>query len=199
MKKTLSRVLITGSLVASLGVVTPSVAFASGKTATTHTSTSAWASFRTNWSAYGHRLKAIHEIFRTAVRDAHTTFEVAMRAASDRVARQAARTTLHASLEAALSARVAAITALGNPPPPPAGFNGSAWIANFQAANVAFRSSVTAAETAFVQATQNATTRTERESARLTLEAAIGAAMVTRSNALLALGAQPTKPGQPTP
>ncbi|HEY7932083.1 MAG TPA: hypothetical protein VIC81_07505 [Acidimicrobiales bacterium] len=198
MKKLMKDMAVVGALVVSLGIVAPSVAFASGTTTTSSSTTSAWASFRTSWSAYGQHLKAINATFRTSIQSAHATFSAAMSAATDATAREAARTALRASIEAAMNTRVAAITALGNPPAPPAGYNGTAWVASFQAANVAFRASVTSAETAYVQAMQSATTPTQRKAARLALKTAVDAAVVAHSNALLALGTHPKKPGQPS-
>jgi hypothetical protein len=103
---------------------------------------------------------------------------------------------LEAAITAALNARVTAITAAGSPPAPPAGYNGTAYVTGIQAANVAFRASTTAAQSAYAQALASATTSAQRLTARLTLEIAVDNAMIARSTALLALGAPPAHPGQ---
>ena len=197
MKRFLKHGIIAATLVASLGTVAPSVAFASGSSSGTTATSTAWTTFRADWSTYVQGLKAINATCHTAVQSAHATFSAAMSAATTASARQAARTALQAAIEAALSARVSAITAAGNPPTPPAGYNGTAWVTSFQAANIAFRASVAAAQKTFVAAMTSATTQSERVAARAALKLAVGNAIVTRSTALAALGAHPTKPGQP--
>ncbi|HQT99780.1 MAG TPA: hypothetical protein PLG60_04680 [Acidimicrobiales bacterium] len=198
MKRFVKHGIIAATLVASLGTVAPSVAFASGSSGRAAATTTAWTTFRANWATYVQGIKNINATCRTSVQSAHSTFSAAMSAATTATERQAARTALQAAIEAALSTRVAAITAAGNPPTPPAGFNGTAWVASFQAANVAFRASIATAQRTFVAAMTSATTQSERVAARAALKLAIGNAAVTRSTALAALGAHPTKPGQPT-
>lgn len=198
MKRFLKHGIIAATLVASLGTVAPSVAFASGSSRGTAATTTAWTTFRANWTTYVQGLKAINATYHASVQSAHASFSAAMSAATTATDRQAARTALRAAIEAALSARVAAITTAGNPPTPPAGYNGTAWVASFQAANIAFRASVAAAQATFVAAMTSATTQSERVAARGALKLAVGSAVVTRSSALAALGTHPTKPGQPT-
>jgi hypothetical protein len=93
---------------------------------------------------------------------------------------------------------VAAITAAGDPPSPPAGYNGTAWVEGFQAANVAFRASIVAAQTTLSASLSTATTAWDRQSARLTYRLAVGNAIVARSSAIEALGTPPTHRGQPS-
>jgi hypothetical protein len=115
------------------------------------------------------------------------------------VQRQAARAAYLVSAEAALNARVAAIVAAGDPPTPPADFNGTAYVIGLQAANVAFRASIAAAQSALSAALAAATTPWQREQARLTYETSVANAVLVRATALEALGPPPTHPGQPLP
>jgi hypothetical protein len=102
------------------------------------------------------------------------------------------------SLSADLNARIAAITAAGDPPSPPAGYNGTAWVEGFQAANVAFRAAIVAAQTTLSASLATATTPWDRQSARLTYKLAVGNALVVHSTAIEALGTPPTHRGQPS-
>jgi len=130
------------------------------------------------------------------VQGARTTLQAALAAATDKAEKQAAVAAFEVSVEAALNARVTAITAAGDPPPPPAGYNGTAYVDGIQSANIAFRASVTAAQTTLSAALASATTGQDARTARLTYEQTVGAAIVARSTALLALGPPPTDPGQ---
>ena len=96
---------------------------------------------------------------------------------------------------AALSARVTAITALGTPPAPPSGFNGAAWVSAVQTANASFQAARAAARSTYVQAIASATTKAQRQDARLAYKAAISAALVARTNALVAAGRPPANHG----
>ena len=93
---------------------------------------------------------------------------------------------------------IAAITAAGDPPAPPAGYNGTAFVTGLQAANVAFRASVSAAQTTYLQALSTATTSAERATARAALETSVASAQTVRAAALTSLGTPPSKPGQPS-
>jgi len=194
------------SIVAAMGIGIPTAAFAGTPTTTTHMDTvttttnvtsTAWTTFRASWIAYVRGLQAINATYRASVRSARVSFDAIMDVATTRAERQAARAALDASLAAALNTRVAAITAAGDPPSPPAGFNGTAWVQGFQAANIARRAAVAAAESAYATALLSATTSAQRRADRLTFLAAVDAADAARINALIALGAPPLHRGQP--
>jgi len=201
MKHFATRTLTVLSLVAAVGFSFPASAFgdtSSSATRTTTTATSAWKTWHQTWVAYFDGLKSINFSYRSSVENARATYFTAIAAATTTAERQAARASLDIALTAAINTRVAAITAAGDPPPPPAGYNGTAYVLGIQAANVAFRASVTAAQSVYADALTSATTYAQRRAARLTLQAAIGNAIVARSSALLALGPPPTHPGQPS-
>jgi hypothetical protein len=73
--------------------------------------------------------------------------------------RQTARTNFESALSADINARVTAITSAGDPPPP-AGYNGAAYVIGIQAANVASRATATAAQAVYAQVLASATTNT---------------------------------------
>jgi len=102
------------------------------------------------------------------VETSRATYLTAIAAATTPAEKQAARLALDASLSGDLNARIAAITAAGDPPSPPAGYNGTVWVEGFQAANVAFRASIVTAQTALSQSLATATTAWDRKAARLT-------------------------------
>ena len=114
------------------------------------------------------------------------------------VAIQAALATLETSLAASLDARITAITAAGDPPTPPAGYNGTAYVMGIQSANVAFRATIVGAQATLAAALAIATTRPDAHTARLNYDSTLGSALVVRSAALLALGSPPANPGQPS-
>jgi hypothetical protein len=201
MKRITTRAISAVALVAAMGVATPSVAFAaSHKTVSSHdsstTTVTAWTTWKATWVTYVQGLKAINTTYRTAVQTAKATYQSALASATTKAQKQTARTALQTALTAALSARVSAITAAGNPPTPPAGYNGTAYVTALQSANVTFRASVTAAQSAYVVALSTATTAAQRQAARGALETAVGNALTVRSNALIALGTPPKNPGQ---
>jgi hypothetical protein len=200
MKRITTRAITAVMLVATLGVAAPGVAFAaSHKTVSSHTSvtvTTPWTTWKATWVTYIQGLKAINTTYRTSVRTAQSTYKAAIASAKTKAEKLAARTALEASLSVALTARVSAITAAGNPPTPPAGYNGTAYVTALQSANVSFRASVTAAQSTYVVALSTATTAAERQAARGALESSVGAAITARANALIALGAPPKNPGQ---
>ena len=211
MKKFASKSLVALALVAAMGVSVPAVAFAASTTAGASTSvsssstsvntaaaTSAWHSFHLAWKAYADGLRSIRLSYRASVDGARSTYLIARSTATTPVERQAARAAFEVAVAADLNTKVAAITAAGDPPAPPVGYNGTAWVQGFQAANIAFRASATAAQSAYAQSIATATTPWQREQARLALETAIGNALVVRANALEALGPPPTNPGQPS-
>jgi hypothetical protein len=206
MKRITSKSLVAVALVAAMGISLPAVAFADSSTTTTNTSvtvnataaTSAWHSFHLSWKAYVDGLKSINASYRSSVDSARSAYLLAKSTATTPAERQAALAAFDAAQAAALNVRVAAITAAGDPPAPPAGYNGTAWVQGVQAANVAFRATAVSAQSAFASAIASATTAWQRHSARLTLELALGNALVVRSTALEALGPPPTNPGQPS-
>jgi hypothetical protein len=195
------------AIVASMGVAAPAVAFADSTTTTTTPGASvsattadsvAWTAFQKEWKAYADGLRSIRLTYQASVETSRATYLTAIAAATTPAQKQAARLALDASLSADLNARVAAITAAGDPPTPPAGYNGTAWVEGFQAANVAFRASIVTAQTALSQALASATTAWDRKAARLTYQLAVGNAMVVHSTAIEALGTPPTHRGQPS-
>jgi hypothetical protein len=195
------------AIVASMGVAAPAAAFADSTTTTTTTTgvsvtasanAAAWTAFQKEWKAYVDGLRSIRLTYRAAVETSRATYLTAIAAATTPAEKQAARLALDASLSADLNARIAAITAAGDPPSPPAGYNGTAWVEGFQAANVAFRASIVAAQTVLSQSLASATTAWDRKAARLTYQLAVGNAIVVHSTAIEALGTPPTHRGQPS-
>jgi hypothetical protein len=194
------------AIVASMGVAAPAVAFADSTTTTTTptvsvsatANASAWTAFQKEWKAYVDGLRSIRLTYRASVETSRATYLTAIAAATTPAEKQAARLALNASLSADLNARIAAITAAGDPPSPPAGYNGTAWVEGFQAANVAFRAAIVTAQAALSQSLASATTAWDRKAARLTYQLAVGNAMVAHSTAIEALGTPPTHRGQPS-
>lgn len=194
------------ALVVAAGIALPAMAGADSTTTTTTTTTtisaasqatSAWKAFHDEWRAYVDGLRSINATYRSSVDAARSVYESSLATATDKTERQAARTTFLNALSVALNVRVTAITAAGDPPAPPAGYNGTAYVEGIQSANVAFRASVAAAQSAYATALAAATSPQQQRAARLTYQAAIGNALVVRSDALLALGPPPSHPGQP--
>ena len=213
MKKLQIKSLAAVALAAAMGVSIPAVASASSTTSTTSTTSSTtangtvsistnataqWKAFQASWRAYVDGLKSIRLTFRASVESDRAAYFAAKAAATTPAERQAAVVALEAALATSLDARVTAITAAGDPPAPPAGYNGTAYVMGLQAANVAFRASIVTAQTALAQALAVATTRDEARTARWNYDTALGNALVIRSAALLALGTPPTNPGQPS-
>jgi hypothetical protein len=194
------------AIVASMGVAAPAVAFADSTTTTTTptvsvsatANASAWTAFQKDWKAYVDGLRSIRLTYRASVETSRAAYLTAIAAATTPAEKQAARLALDASLSADLNARIAAITAAGDPPSPPAGYNGTTWVEGFQAANVAFRAAIVTAQTALSQSLASATTAWDRKSARLTYQLAVGNALVAHSTAIEALGTPPTHRGQPS-
>lgn len=193
------------AIVASMGVAAPTVAFADSTTTTSPTvsvsataNASAWTAFQKDWKAYVDGLRSIRLTYRASVETSRAAYLTAIAAATTPAEKQAARLALDASLSADLNARIAAITAAGDPPSPPAGYNGTTWVEGFQAANVAFRAAIVTAQTALSQSLATATTAWDRKSARLTYQLAVGNALVAHSTAIEALGTPPTHRGQPS-
>lgn len=199
MKHFTTRSITALALVTAMGISIPGVALADSTTTTTTTvAPSAWTTWHKTWASFVDGIKAIRATYRASVESARSTYFSAKATATTKAERQAALASLETALTAALNARVTAITAAGDPPAPPADYNGTVYITGFQAANVAFRASTTAAQSAYAQALASATTSAQRRTARLTLEVADGNAIVARSTALLALGAPPAHPGKST-
>jgi hypothetical protein len=204
------RTLAALTALTALGVSVPTVAAYGDTTTTTSTTTtapvstsvsasiSAWKAFHAQWKAYVDGLKAINATYRAARATARAAYFEALSTATTPVERQAARATFLASLETALNARVAAITAAGDPPAPPSNYNGTAYVLGIQAANVAFRATVSTAQSTLAASLAAATTSWQRQQARLAYQAVIGNAIIVRANALEALGPPPTNPGQPS-
>lgn len=202
MIRTLPKVAIGILLAGTLGL-SPLVAGADSSSttttqATTVTTPSTWATFRVSWQAYVNGLRAIDTTYRASVQSARRTYRISMRHATTYSERQAAKAALDTSIAAALNVRVVAIVAAGNPPTPPAGFNGTAWVTGFQAANIAFRAAKVSAQTALAAALAAATNNVQREVARLTFRSAIDAAEAAHLSALATLGPPPVKRGTPT-
>jgi hypothetical protein len=199
MKKFATRSIAVVAMVATVGVGIPAEAFASSSTSSSGTTlavSTPWTTWRATWVTYIKGLESINATYRHSMRDARWTYRHALKGATS-TERQAAFAAYEVSITAALNARVTAITAAGDPPSPPAGYNGTAYVTGFQAANEAFRASVASAQATLSLALVGATAQQAR-TARLTYEQALGAAIVVHSTALLALGNPPTDPGQPS-
>jgi hypothetical protein len=165
-------------------------------TPTTTKADGAWATFLVSWKTYVSGLKTIDATYKAAVASVKSTYEAAKAAASTPAEKQAARVALAAGVSTALGARVASIVASGDPPAPPAGYRGSAWVVGFQSANVAFRAAVVAAQGTLASALSAATTGAEELSARSAYRTAITAAEATHESALATLGPAPKNPGK---
>jgi hypothetical protein len=201
MKSFVNRSIAVFAVAAALGISIPSVAFADSSTTTLSTNTTAavatpWTTWRATWVTYVQGLKSINSTYHSAMSSARQTLHAALSASTNKTERQAAFAASEVSADAALNARVAAITAAGDPPSPPAGYNGTAWVTSFQSDNVAFRASIVAAQTALSLALTGATPQ-EARTARLTYRQSVGAAISAHSTALLALGNPPAHGGQP--
>jgi hypothetical protein len=209
MKKFNIKSLASVAVVTAMGLTIPAVASASSSTTSTTSTTSvgtaatattsatpAWKAFHASWKSYVEGLKSIRLTYRASIESDRAAYFEAKSTATTPAERQAALAALEAALAASLNARVTAITAAGDPPTPPAGYNGTAYVMGIQAANVAFRATIVAAQTTLAAALAVSTTRAESHSARLNYEAALGSALVVRSAALLALGSPPADPGQ---
>lgn len=200
MKSIATKSLAVVALVAALGVSIPAVAFANSTTTSTNTTANAstpWTTWRATWVTYVQGLKSIDTTFHSSLESARSTLQAALAAATDKSERQAAIAAFDVSAAAALNAHVSGITAAGDPPPPPTGYNGTAYVDGVQAANVAFRASVIPAQGTLSTALAAATTPPEVHTALLTYEQIAGTATATRAAALLALGTPPSNPGQP--
>jgi hypothetical protein len=197
MKRFTSRAAVALVMVGTLGVSAPLVASASTSVkANTTASTSVWHAFQLAWQAYVDQLRSIRLSYRSSVASARSTEKLALSVATTPAERQAARATFRAALVADLATRDAAITALGDPPSPPAGYNGTAYVQGFQAANEAYRTAVVTAQTTFAAALAAATTPAERQTARANLQLAVANAAYVRSEAIIALGPPPKHRGQ---
>jgi hypothetical protein len=179
MKHTMIKSLTALSLVVGLGISVPAVAYASSTTtsssSTTPTTPTAWTLFRAQWKTYVQGLEAINATYHTSIATARATYKAAMQVATTKAERQAA-----------LAA------------PPPAGYNGTAWVTSYQGINETYRTAVAAAQTTFSAALAAATTSEQRQAARGALETSVGEATTAHANALTALGPPPAHPGQPS-
>jgi len=202
MKHSMIKTLTALSLVVGLGVSVPAAAYASSSSSTSNTSTpttpTAWTAFRAQWKLYVQGLEAINGTYHASIASARATYQAALKVATTKAERQAALATLDASIVAALDVRVSAITAAGDPPSPPAGYNGTAWVTSFQSINVTYRAAVVAAQTTYAASLAAATTADQREAARGALETSVGEATTAHADALTALGPPPAHPGQPS-
>jgi hypothetical protein len=162
------------------------------------TTSTAWTAFKAQWKTYVEGLRTINATYRTSVQTARATYRTALKVATTKAERQAARATLDASIVLALETRVSAITEAGNPPTPPAGYNGTVWVSSFQNINVTFRASVVMAQSTYAAARAAATTADQRQLARGVFETSVGEATTTHAEALIALGPIPSRPGRPS-
>ena len=205
MIRTLPKV-ATGILLAGVLGLAPLAAGADSSTSTVPTTTtsqagvsagvSVWATFRISWEAYVNGLRAIDATYRSSVESARATYRTSLASATTKAERVAARATLSATIATALNVRVAAIIAAGNPPTPPVGFKGTAWVTGFQSANVAFRAAVGGAQSTLAASLSAATDHAQREEARLMFRSAVDNALAVHISALAALGAPPKHPGK---
>ena len=186
------------SVVAALAIGIPTAAFGDPTTTTTVATKAptAWTTWRASWIVYIHGLRAINAT--TAPRCAATAPRSG-RPGPPRRPRLSARPPAprwrppwkRHSTPASRRHRGR------QPAPPPNGFNGTTYILGFQAANIARRAAVAAAESAYATALVSATTSAQRRADRLTFIAAVDTADAARINALIALGTPPKHPGQP--
>ncbi|HUV58322.1 MAG TPA: hypothetical protein VMV96_05935 [Acidimicrobiales bacterium] len=205
MRTLATRSITAVALAATLGLGVPAAAFATSAKQTPSTSTTtrtsavdilAWRTWHTSWMTYIYKVRSINLNFKLSVERERSAFTMAMASATTVSDRMAARNNRNAALSLAINDRVAALTAVGNPPAPPAGFNGSAYVSSIQAANIAFRAAVASAQSTFAQALLSATTRPQKVAARVALRVALGDAITARSVALTALGPPPLNPGK---
>ena len=204
MKHRSIRAITVITLAASIAASVPTVAFAtsthtsvSAKTSTTTaTDRLAWKTWHASWTAYVQGIKSINATFRTSLEGARSAYRTALAAATTKTDRLTARTNLDKAIAAAFATRVAAISAAGNPPAPPAGYNATAYVAGIQNANVAFRGSLAAAQSVFAQSILAANTVAQRSAAHAALRLAINNAIIARAQAIIALGAAPLNPGK---
>ncbi len=201
MKHLTARTATVISLIGLLSVGVPTVAYASSTTSTvaSHTSTTVvtpWTTWRATWVSYAKGIKSINETFHTSIGAARAQYRSSLASATTKSERQADLATLEASIVLAINTRVSAINAAGSPPSPPAGYNGTAWVMAFQAANETYRQSVASAQATYATAINSATTALERSAARGALETSVGTALTVRANTLETLGAPPVHPGQ---
>jgi hypothetical protein len=203
MKRNAIKSVTALAVAAGLGIGIPAVASASSDVSVSvqaHTSTTstptAWTTWRATWKTYYTGIQTINATFHTAVQSARTTFQAALQVATTKAERQAALATYDASVAVAVNARVSAITGAGSPPPPPAGYNGTAWVSSFQNVNETYRTSVASAQATYAKAIAAATTATEREAAQGALKTSVGNATTLRATALTTLGPPPSHPGQ---
>jgi len=201
MKNLRSRAAITVLLVATVGATAPAVALASPAPSTVSArqpsaSSSAWTTWRSTWISYIRNLEFINATYRASLASARATYRSALASATSKAQRQAAQEVLSIAISNALTSRVSAIDAAGLPPTPPAGYAGSNYVTQLQAANVAYRAAITSAESTLASALASATTTAQRLAARASYQSAVSSATTTRANALVALGLPPTHPGQ---
>ena len=199
MKSIATKSLAVVALVTTMGLSVPAVAFAASTTASSSNTAAAstpWTTWRATWVTYVQGIKAINATFHTSIGAARSTLQAALAASTTKADRQAAIAAFEVSAEAALNVRVAAITAAGDPPAPPAGYNGTAYVDGIQAANEAFRATVATAQSTLSASLAAATTGQAAKTAHLTYEQTVGTAVSTRAAALLALGTPPSNPGQ---
>jgi hypothetical protein len=205
MKSLTARSITAAALVATLGVGVPAAAFASSTNSTTHSSTTskatavdvlAWKNWHATWMTYIYKMRSINLNYRTATESARAAFTTSMKSAKSMVDRTTARSNLNLGLFAAVNSRISAINAVGSPPAPPAGYNGTAYVTGIEKANTAFRSAIAASQTAYAEALLSATTPDQRSTARQARLLAVRTAVVARATALLALGSPPAMPGR---
>jgi len=204
MKNLITRTITALSLVTALGIAAPIAANADSTTASSTTPTTvaptakaptAWTTWHATWMTYISGLKSINATYHASVQSARAAYDAAKTAATTKQDRLSALSALNTALAAAINIRVAAITSWGDPPAPPAGYNGTAYVTGIQAANVAFRAAVALAQSNYATAIATATPAQSRL-ARIALQGAIGAALVARSAALTLLGTPPSHPGK---
>jgi hypothetical protein len=196
MTKILTRGIAILALTTMGAAIVPAAAFADTTATTTTKAPSSWQLFRQAWKSYGYKLRAINTTYHSSVLAARASFDTSMSTSTTPAEKQAARVAFRAALVVALNTRDASITALGTPPVPPAGYNGTAYVNGFQAANVAYRAAVVSAQANFTVSLSAAATPAQRAAARLTLRAAVSVAAAARAEALLNLGTPPVHPGK---
>ena len=202
MKSFTTRSVTVLAIAATLGLSAPVAAFADSTTTTlpttsttvatnTTTTPSPMKTWRIAEKAYLDERAAINQTYKAAVATARSAYDTALSTATTSAEKATARTTLDAALAAAVTARIAAFTALGNPPAAPSSNPLGAYIDQVQTINEAYRASVMSAQATYAAALLSSTTGAERATAAANLKLAVANAEVTRAAALTALGAPP--------
>jgi hypothetical protein len=132
MKKSLTRGIAVVVIATNVGLVIPVAAFAQSQHkgsrvtsttlpgTTTTVKTTPLKTWRQQLAAYSSARQAINRTFQSAVESAQAAFQSAKTQATTAASRSTARAAFELALTQTAAARDSALTALGNPPLPPA-------------------------------------------------------------------------------